>query len=424
MKKIIVILVVFLGAGSLYGQDFWRENYTLHRTVDADAGIRPVRFVGVEGGLNFGSDGVSDQFLTGLWRGGYMDSTYVENAASQLLPNNRIGLQTTVGITYGFELKDSARSIVLFSVLKRNNISGKFSDDAFRLGFQGNTQYKGLEADISGTRFTALSWTQIRIGYATQETKNSTVQVAFSGIIGNSYTEGNVNYGKLFTDSQGLFVNGSVAADYYSSDTANRAPLAINGFGTSVDIAWKYLHQRGKAQESFSIEFLDFGFINWNKKTIHRFADTTFHYEGVDISQIFTNQNYVLDIPSDSDFIKSDTGVSSRSTFLPAVIRGSYQLQLLENKLAIRGLIAVPFWSYALPYASITGSYNFMRVKTSVCSGVAYGGYARFQVPLKLEFWLIKNTTIAIGIPNTLAFFNSEKSSGNGAFIKLNYCIR
>jgi hypothetical protein len=423
MKNIFAGLFVIVLNSGLCGQDFQREGAILHRTVSTDDPWKPMKYVSVEGGLNFGSDGVNNQFLTGLYTGGFMDSTYIENTASQLLPVNRFGMQSTIGITFGIETKDTSSNMLTFSLQKRTNITGKFSDDAFRLGFQGNTQFKGEEAEFSGTRFSALSWTQLKIGYVSKESENTHISVAFSGIIGNSYNEGIVHYGKLFTDSQGLFLDGSVAADYYSSDTANQSAFAVNGFGTSVDIGWNYVQKLKKGSAYYRVEFMDFGFINWNSKTIHQYTDTTFHYSGIDISQMFINQNYVVDLPEANNFIKQDTGETSRSTFLPAVIRASYQRNSADYRVFVKATAAIPVWSYALPYGSILAGYKFQKAKLQTTAGVAYGGYARLQVPCKLQTWVIKNATIEFGTPNVLSFIKPDTFSGSGAYVKLNYCF-
>lgn len=423
MKKILFTILGIALCMNVIGQDFWRENQLLRRTVSTEDGDSPLRMIGIDGGLYFGTDGVNNKFVTSLYTGGFLDSTFIEDAAAQLLPVNRFGLHASVGISYTFELKDSVKSRMTFSLMKRSNISGKFSDDAFRLGFQGNTRYKGLEADISGTRFTQMSWTQAKIGFSTKETANTSIEVAVSLLAGNSYNEASIEYGKLFTDSQGLFINGAIAGDYYSSDTANTSAFAINGFGTAVDVTWLYSRTLKTGTELYRLEFLDFGFINWNNKTIHRFADTTFHYEGADISQIFVDPNYVTELPTEEDFIKSDTAEINRSTFLPAVLRGTYVRYLMNNKLRVKAQLAIPVWSYALPYGAITAGYSFWKSKITVTSGVAYGGYSKTQVPLKLDVGLLPNTMLEIGATNILGFVKPELFSGNGVFIKLSHCL-
>ncbi len=423
MKKLVIILSTVWIFGSVHGQDFWRENIALHKDNEPNDTSTALSFVTLEGSLNYGTDGLSNTFLNTLWKGGYMDSVFIENSASQLLPVNRFGLQSTIGITYGYALNDTNGSVIRFSVLKRRNISGKFTDDAFRLGFQGNTQFKGEEAGIGGTQFTSLGWTQFRVGLATRESKNTSINVAFSALIGNQYNETRIFHGKLFTDSQGIFVDGEIAGDYYSSDTSNTSFFALNGFGTSVDIEWNYFTAKKGGIEFFKLEFLDFGFINWNKQTVHRYVDTTFHYTGIDISQYFSDPDFVASLPEDDNFIKSDTGITSRSTFLPAVIRASYIRTFNHGNTGARIMFAIPCWSNALPFGSIRIQHTIRRINTTISTGVAYGGYSSLQIPLDVSIACIKNTTIYLGTYNTLVFFNPDQFAGSGAFIKLGYCL-
>ncbi|HTF02499.1 MAG TPA: DUF5723 family protein, partial [Bacteroidia bacterium] len=252
----------------------------------------------------------------------------------------------------------------------------------------------------------------------------SVLSFGFSVLAENQYHEANVNYGKLFTDSQGLFVDGSVYAEYYSSDTANRAPFDVNGFGTSVDITWTYYGKTTvNTSQTFKLDILDFGFINWNNKTIRRYVDTTFHYEGVDVTPLFTNPDYVVELPDDGDFVKTDTSEIHRSIFLPGVVRATYTRSFFGRKLTLKALAAVPVWSYAVPFGSITLQYKIPRIKTAVSSGIAYGGYSRLQVPFKIDFYAVNNFSLDAGTTNLLVFFKPDELAGCGAFVKLTYCF-
>lgn len=421
MKTFLFAIVCALFSFGLTAQNFWQDYPYLNIGNHGEHADR--NFIVAEGTLAYGCDGVNNEFLNHLYKGGYIDSAFIEKSAGELLPTNRFGVSTTAGLTYGHYLNDTTREMFSVSLLQRSNISGRFSDDAFRLGFQGNTRYKGEEADFGRTRFNSMSWTQLKFGYVTPG-ENSIVSFSFSLLAGHNYNQADVAYGKLFTDSQGLFLNASVAGDYWSSDTSNTSAFALNGMGTSVDITWLYYQPiRGTDVRVFKLDMLDFGFINWNNKTIHRYADTTFSWHGVDISQLFINPDFVNELPEENDFIKSDTTEFHRSIFLPATARGTYSQTFFSGRLIGRAAVSVPFWSEALPYGALTASVKFPKAGTTITSGVAYGGYARLQVPLKIEFFRIAHAAMEIGTHNVLAFIDPAKVAGSGAFVKLSYCF-
>lgn len=421
MLKLTSTLAGVLLFFGLEAQNFWQDNPYLNRKNDSAA--KSLSFISVSGFFNAGCDGVNNQFLTQTYRGGFLDSTFIEESSGALLPSNRIGVTTEAGITYGKTVNDSTGEMFTVSLLRRNNISGRFSDDAFHLAFQGNTRYKGEQADFGGTRITAMTWSQFKFGYITPH-KNGGVQFSFSLIAGHRYNEANIHYGKLFTDSQGLSVEGSVAADYWSSDTANRAPFAVNGWGTSVDVTWtRFWQVQGGNLALVKLDFIDFGFINWNDRTIHRYTDTTFAYNGVDISQLFIDPDYVVELPEEEEFIKTDTTEFHRSIFLPAVIRGSFARSFFANTLFAKATFAMPFWSEALPFGSLTATWKNNNIGLAFTGGIAYGGYSRLQVPVKAELFMIRNTTLEIGTTNALGFINTSEMSGYGAFMKLSYCF-
>lgn len=422
MKKVLTIFILVAGSCALSAQNFWQD--FPHLNSRREAGPWAKSFVVAEGFANYGCDGVNNEFLNSLYKGGYLDSTFIENSTASLLPTNRFGVTTTTGITYGQNVNDSSREVFSISALRRNSITGRFSDDAFRLAFQGNTRFKGEEADFSRTRFTSMSWSELRFGYTTPH-PNSVIRFSFALLVGHNYNQADVEYGKLFTDSQGLNVIGSVSGDYWSSDTANTTAFAMNGMGTSVDINWMWYDSlRSHEFQIVRVDLIDFGFINWNNNTIHRYVDTSFSWNGVDVTPYFFDPNYVAELPEENDFIKSDTTEFHRSIFLPAVARASYSQTFFYSKLIARVTLAMPLWSEALPFGSMTASWQPKKVKMAVTGGVAYGGYARTQVPLKLEYYGIPQFSIEAGTTNALAFIDPADFAGSGAFVKLTYCFR
>ena len=420
MKKILSILLLSIVQTS-FAQNFWQDNPYFNS--DKKDGSVSQHFLTADGLLNYGCDGVHNEFVTKLYMGGYLDSAFVEKSTGSLLPVNRFGLTTNVGLNYMQHVNDTTGEYFVIGVQRRNSITGRFGDDAFRLAFQGNTRFKGEEADFSRTRFTSMSWSQFKFGYITMQS-NSTISFSFSLLVGHRYNEANIEYGKLYTDSQGLSLTGSVAGDYWSSDTSNTSQYAMNGMGTSVDIQWTWfgLLPHGNYQ-AVKADLLDFGFMNWNNKTIHRYVDTTFEWNGVDVTPLFLDPDYVVELPDDSSFIKTDTTEFHRSLFLPAVARVTYMRAFFASRLKVKTSLAIPVWSEALPFGCITAGWDFSKIKTNVSGGVAYGGYSALQVPLKIEMYAIHQSCIEIGTTNALAFVNPATISGMGAYVKLSYCF-
>lgn len=419
MKKFVTTFVVVLSCSGLFAQNFWYD----HPFVNAEKkdGSMAQRFVVGEGSFAYGCDGLSNEFMTKLYQGGYMDSAFMEKSASPLLPVNRFGVHTSVGITYSQKVKDTTGESWSLSFRRRNNITGTFSDDAFRLAFQGNTRFKGEEADFSRTRFTSMSWTQLQFGYVTPQPKG-TVSFSFSLLAGHKYDQADIEYGKLYTDSQGMNLTTSVAGDYWSSDTANATPFALNGVGTSVDISWIWWDLLPKGNfHIVRVDLIDFGFINWNNKTIHQYVDTSFEWSGVDVSQYFVDPNYVAELPETNEFVKSDTNEFHRSLFLPAVARGMYTRWFYVSHIMLKAQVAIPMWSEAIPYGAITTGWRADEFMVS--GGIAYGGYARLQVPLKAEIFALRQTCFEVGTTNALSLFSPDALAGGGAFVKFSYAF-
>jgi hypothetical protein len=423
MKKSIVSIFLSCISAVSFSQNFMDENHIMAGTPGYDtADAKRNRVFAIHGNLLYGSDGLNNSFLNTIYRGGLLDSAYVEQNAAELLQKNRAGVHYDAGFSFGIGLKDTSQSMIMFSVRRRFNLTSVFSDDAFRLGFQGNTQFKGTEADFSRTGFRSLSWTQLQLGYYTRETSNTFIHIGVSGIAGHQYNEAWVEYGKLFTDSYGTYLSGGAVADFYSSDTASRGAMRVNGVGLSVDVSWMKMRQLKNGTEYIRLEFQDFGFVNWNNKTIHRSIDTTVYYQGVDISELILNPQVNTQLPSESDFIKSDSASKYVSTYLPALFRASYT-RTIGLKHALKLSASVPFWSYALPYAALTYRYTSAKFKTIVSGGFAYGGYARLQVPLRILKAFGTHFIAEAGAMNVLSIASPDHFTGNGYYFKLSYSL-
>ena len=423
MKKYFVQIVLCCSSAVAFSQNFMSDNHFMAGDpgYDTVTGKRKMVFA-VHGNILYGSDGVNTGFLNQVYRGGFLDSTYIAENADGLLNVNRAGAHYDAGVSFGISLKDTSESLIQFSLRRRFNLTARFSDDAFRLAFPGNTQFKGEEADFSRTGFRAMSWSQLQVGYYTRETDNTYINVAVSGIAGHSYNEAWLEYGKLFTDGSGTSLTGGAYGDFYTSDTSSRNALSVNGVGLSVDVSWLKKRTLKNGADYWRIECQDFGFINWNSKTLHRKIDTTVYYQGVDISELILNPQINTEMPKESDFIKTDSTSKYPSTYLPAVLRVSYT-RVIGEKHAVKISGAAPLWSYALPYGSLTYRYTFIKAMAIVSGGIAYGGYAKLQVPLKVYKVFRESFIIEAGSANILSLVSPDQFTGNGVYFKISYTL-
>jgi hypothetical protein len=58
-----------------------------------------------------------------------------------------------------------------------------------------------------------------------------------------------------------------------------------------------------------------------------------------------------------------------------------------------------------------------------VSGGIAYGGYAKLQVPLKLYKVFRQSFIVEAGTPNVLSLVSPDIFTGNGAYFKISYTL-
>jgi DNA polymerase-1 len=103
-----------------------------------------------------------------------------------------------------------------------------------------------------------------------------------------------------------------------------------------------------------------------------------------------------------------------------------YQLYKLFSPKITPEKLTETYLSFERPLIEVLAQIETNGIKIDVAklqaiTGIAYGGYARLQVPFKLQTWVIQNATVEVGTSNVLSFILPDKFYGSGVFVKLNY---
>ncbi|MEO5643195.1 MAG: DUF5723 family protein [Bacteroidia bacterium] len=419
MKHFLPLVFAFvLVCSSLKAQDPMLYIYRPHWPLQSTGLHHSLAF---SGEYTAGSDGLTNSFINGFYKGGFIDADKKAAQESKLHPSNRFGGYASYAMAYTWRMDpDSGNWEFTIAYRDRQSLYGKFSKDAFRMAFEGNRAFKGQTANLDDTKLTYLHWQQLQFeAKFYSPDKKSDATFGFSVLNGQQLQEINIRTGSVYTASDGSAVDVGANAAWFQSDTAHTKTGSKNGSGSCFNFRFNaYLGDsaaRYKSQFSFMVQ--DIGFIRWNANSLVYAVDTNVHYTGVDASSVLINDGNFTGIP-DSDSLIGEPSRGQIITFLPLGIRMRYTL---ISPASWWGGIDARAWSYgdAIPQITLFGGWHNKTLSFNVSGGAAWGGYSRFQFPVQIGWEVCKNFALIAGTTNIVGYIASKKSHGQGLYLNL-----
>jgi hypothetical protein len=414
LGKIISFLVtVVVSQFSLFGQnstDFFTDS-TQQLSVSFGANY------------TYGSNVMNNEILNKFIFGGKIEREHKDKAYQKLSGNNRLGGD----LNYRLNVE-----IPLDSIFGKKNISfqvgveivehmdGEFSSDLFKFTFDGNKQFAGTSAKIGGTNFNYFKYQQLNLGFINHkyiDNKLAKEGFVLSVIMAQEHKAITITEGSIFTEELGKEIDVDLNYLYNSSDTANKGIGSYNGVGVSTDLFTEFFLKNG---DKIYLGIEDLGFIHWNSNSMEVSADSTFHFEGVVVDNIFDlNDTLLSNISKDSiiDNISTSNEKGSYSISLPTAINVNYT-KVFNEKWKINIGIYHKILSNYFPLIS-TNYYYYFNKKFVVKAHISYGGYGKLNTGLALAKSVSSYFDIFIGTNNLDAFIVPSSSYSNSGFIGL-----
>jgi len=379
--------------------------------------------VSINANYSYGSSVMNGAFLNKFIFGGKIEREHKDEAYQNLSNNNSLGGD----LNYRLNV-----DIPLDSLFGKTNISfragieiiehmdGQFSSDLFKFTFDGNKQYAGESIDIGGTNYNYYKYQQLNFGLINYKYFNEQMAregVILSIIMAQEHKAITVSEGSIFTDQLGKEIDVDLNYLYNSSDTANRGLGAFNGFGVSTDLFTEFYIKNG---DKVYLGLEDLGFIYWSKKSIEIAADSTFHFEGVVVDNIFNlNDTLLNNISKDSiiNNISTRNQQGNYSIALPTAVNINYTKVLNEKWKINIGLYHKILSNYFPLFSS--NFYYYFNKSFVAKAHISYGGYGKINTGLAFAKSVSKFFDVFIGSNNIESFIVPSSSYNNSGFIGL-----
>lgn len=369
---------------------------------------------GLSADVCLNSNSLNNNFFHRFNKNGFISDDIKDEISQKLTARNRIGADLNYGIFFSQRINPTWNFLVHIS--DRAHLDARFPKDLFDLAFYGNRRFAGDTAFLDNTSFEFLRYQQIQAGLVNATEKGNRFGFALSYLKGEENLSLSVNRARLVTDERGESLDADLSFEFLKSDTSDKGMDAFNGWGVSSDLFSEFKLTVAGKNALFRAEINDIGFIRWNENAMVYKADTSLHFEGVFIRDIFQVNDSVLKTLSPdtiSDGFQSALTRKTYTTFLPSVMRLSWMME--SGKVICHvGISHRLLANYAL-LATMKGGYKISPFITA--SGkVSYGGYGKFSFGMEMNC-SFRNYSLVLGTGNLDGFMLKKYSGGNSGYL-------
>lgn len=339
----------------------------------------------INGIADYGSTSVENNLTKKFIYGGHISEEIKDKSFSKHKGINRIGAD----ITGEFEYRNLKANLFkkenwgfIIKAGAYNYLSTVYGKDVFGMAFYGNENYLGENINLSGTRFSAMSFQKIGFGWIDKKTK-SNISLNLYNV--SRYSEGWMQDGQLFqsesADSVSLTFDGSF--EYSTGRNFNK------GYGIGLDLDFRIPVVLRKETISY-IQFTakNIGFTYLNTPVKRYFADTIIAYDGLTFDQLYGESTIFDEEFSILDSLGIDSKTGKKVQFLPGFLQVGKIIDEI-NPARVQSFFGIRMYP-SIAYVPMI--YAGVHVKTTkwldLGANISYGGYSdlRFGFYSQIKF--------------------------------------
>jgi len=375
--------------------------------------------VGIQGAYSIDSKHITNQFINTYRKGGYISVPMKDRVLDKLDDNNKFGGEGTVKIYYRSQA-DSISGRGWFAGLSHTGIvDARFTRDLFHLYFYGNKPFAGRTADLGELRYRQLEYQQLQAGLYMQSEKEglrSTYGIGLGYVNGQDYVEVKTGSSQLFTAADATYLTMDLSLEARHADSAKHSLGSFNGSGAALSLFYQL---EKKDKYIFTVRLQDAGFISWNSKTTFAEVDTSYFFDGIEVTNLL--DSLYLEVKSVEEykngFLKQNKSESNTSV-LPALAEISME-KWFSNKRLLGGIhvryraatMQLPIFTAKATWLSPQGWFTGLSVQ--------YGGYGGVHAGIEAGVLINKRWLIHAGSNYIDGFLTAKTRGGQGGFVKL-----
>ena len=420
MRSIFLLPFIFLLLPlSSYAQLYSDEMYWTTSKLNQDSLTlaHPARGM-VQARFNYAynSTAVTNSFFSKLaYQKTFINEEDKQHVIDRLKSQNKLGIDVSASVFGSLRCKKDSTILFDIGIGYRDFAYANFTDDLFKLVFQGNSQYAGQYAKVGPSELKEWNYSSLFVGAQKTVSKNLLLGARLSLIKAGFYRETKIKAGTLYTDPNGAYVEMSAPFAWYSQKRPDNPFSGNNGWGGGIDLYAQRLFKKSV----LSFEIRDLGFVRWKNMDTYN-GDKTYRYDGVYISNILAAGNsFITDVSLDS--VAKQLGiqkeVKNKTTLLPTKLQLTY-LYKASSKISVKGDLNYMFLKGYVPYLKASIYYAIFP-KVYLVPAIVVGGYGKVNSQLGISATLFKDWSIQTNIFALEYFIAPKKYSGHGLDVYL-----
>ena len=368
-----------------------------------------------------GSPTVTNGFIDNYFTGAYLGPLVKSEAFKNLTPTNILGAHQNFKLSCVIPVDKGGSTVAYYlGIENKNLVDLKFSDNIFKMFFDGNKQFAGDTLYIKDNFMSYTGYSQIKGGLV-KKIITKRFQHTFMGVlafnVGTSNISTEIKNAKFYTDSEGALLDTELDMAYRAVKNNSDSKIKFaNGVGTGLDLYYNFKCDKGN---NFSVALSDIGFVRWIKpysSVIEK--DTSFIFEGIEIKDILDINASTEDLNKDSIKTKINELIDNKSytTILPMTLQLYFYREISKIFEVGAGMKHV-FNMAHKPYYFIDAKI-YLLPQILISPTLSYGGYSGFNAGLDLGL-NIKQFNLYFGSDYVTPFFDNEKFRGKGYYFKI-----
>jgi hypothetical protein len=375
--------------------------------------------ISIDANYFISSNAITNQFTNAYLNQEFLTTEIKDKSLENMKDENVLGNELNAGIYYSHKTKqctDTNKTGYFVNVRNRAHLDTKFTKDFFELYFYGNKPFEGTTADIGNFNYRHLFYQQLQLGLMKETIKDDKIfgyALSASFLNGQYFLEVKSSDGSLYTYPDGEYIDMNLYLESKESNPARTSFGSSNGLGASADLE---LHYGIKNKYTFRFTATDLGFITWDSKSYAFEVDTNYHFEGVEVTNLFDSMSF--DLKSEFQFkegFKKNKRLESFTSTLPARLNLSYERTITPEKIIATIGGDYIFNSNYIPLVFLSGDYYFSP-KTKAGITFQYGGYGGFHGGIHADFDFGKGFIFSAGTAFLDGYLMPSSSTSQGAY--------
>ena len=370
------------------------------------------------GDLFLASNCFSASFLQNFFGSGFITEEMKDFASEKLSAENTLGVDLSAGLWMQMAMKNNADNIFIAGIDYNFEESSQFTPDLFHLAFYGNYDLQGETAILSGSKFSLTNVIEYKVGMMKLFNNGyNTYKLGITGglVQGLSGLDIKAPTGTMYTAPDGRYIDFDY--DFSIKTSGKNAPnlASFVGAGFSVDLFGQAYFKGPEITINAMVN--DIGAVFWNNDPLKISADSTLHFEGIEINNLFGAVDTT--IAGSSDSLLEILGVVEEenvfSQALPSRINISASKYITADiyfTIGAQYILNTPY----KPLIFVQAAKAIPSLKMSIAANAHAGGYGVFNAGLDISKDLGSLATIRVGSNSLLGIVAPDTFRGLGAY--------